>query len=122
VYVHTYDQTVALEASCALTIARTMVLPAALEYQRDIGATLAAAKSAGVGAQAGLKKIGKDVGALIENLIAAADKTEKASAAHESLKTLAGMKDLRAAVDSLEGLVPHDRWPLPSYGEMFFLV
>jgi glutamine synthetase len=113
VYLHTYDQTVALEAGCALTIARTMVLPTALGYQRDIGATLAAAKAAGAGVQPGLKKIGKAVGALVEDLIAAAEK---------SLKALDGMKDLRAAVDALEGLVPHDRWPLPSYGEMFFLV
>jgi glutamine synthetase len=122
VYVHTYDQTVALEAGCALTIARTMILPAAMAYQRDLAGTLAAAKASGAGAMPGLRKIAKQVGDMVGDLVAAAERTEKAAAAHDSLKTLDAMKEVRAAADGLEGLVPHDRWPLPTYGEMFFLV
>jgi glutamine synthetase type III len=35
---------------------------------------------------------------------------------------LDGMKDLRAAVDSLEEILPRELWPLPSYAEMMFVM
>ena len=36
-------------------------------------------------------------------------------------ETIALMAKLREAVDTLEGLVPEDTWPLPSYAEMMFM-
>jgi glutamine synthetase type III len=35
---------------------------------------------------------------------------------------LGGMKELRASVDALEGLVPRELWPLPNYAEMMFIL
>ena len=31
------------------------------------------------------------------------------------------MDALREAADNLEGIVPHDVWPLPTYREMLFI-
>ena len=39
-----------------------------------------------------------------------------------ALKTKVAMLDLRSSIDSLEGLVAEDVWPLPSYAEMLFML
>jgi glutamine synthetase len=45
---------------------------------------------------------------------------EKALAGkHEDI--LNGMLDLRLVVDSLEKIVPDEKWPLPKYREMLFI-
>ena len=46
---------------------------------------------------------------------------ESGNFAYCAVSALAGMLSLRAAVDGIEGLVPHERWPMPTYAEMFFL-
>jgi glutamine synthetase len=122
VYQHTYDQTVAIEGGCALTMAKTMILPAALAYQRELADTVAASKAAGADSKAA-KEILAQVSALtgelvksIKNLEAAANKK------HASADVLAAMIKMRETVDGLEGLVPDDLWPLPSYAEMMFMM
>ena len=32
------------------------------------------------------------------------------------------MNELRVPVDTLEGIIPADMWPLPSYAEMLFML
>ncbi len=46
---------------------------------------------------------------------------EACEQAGEPLETLAAMETLREAADALEGLVPDNIWPLPSYTEMLFM-
>ena len=60
--------------------------------------------------------------ARIRQALVAAGALEKAVAAESPDKMLAGMQTLRAAADELEGVVPHDLWPLPSYAEMLFMM
>jgi len=36
-------------------------------------------------------------------------------------KVVPAMEALRESGDSLEGIVPHDVWPLPTYREMLFV-
>jgi glutamine synthetase len=118
-YLHAYEQTIALEANCALTMANTMILPAGLACERDLAATLAAGR--GLSAHAGLRKIAKAVATHVDELVAAIAQTEKALDSHESARIVAAMTALRKAGDALEEHVPADLWPLPTYGEMFFL-
>jgi glutamine synthetase len=42
-------------------------------------------------------------------------------AAHFSDAVLPAMLDIRAACDTLEGLVAHDLWGMPTYEEMLFI-
>jgi glutamine synthetase len=42
-------------------------------------------------------------------------------AAHFSDEVLPAMKAVRDVVDTLEGLVARDRWPLPIYEQILFL-
>ena len=50
-----YVKTINIEANTALMMAKTMILPAALRYQKEVGESIAAAKAAGVGQPAGLE-------------------------------------------------------------------
>ncbi len=122
VFQHTYEQTVALEAECGLTMARTMILPAAVDYAGDLARTIASMKAAGAPAGAGLKKLLKQVNGQVEALTRAADAVAAAVAAHDAKKSVATLAALRTVVDGLEAVVPAERWPLPTYAEMLFLI
>src|SRR5215212_9858067 len=54
----TYVKTVTIEANMMLTMAKTMILPAALKYQKEVGESIAAAKAAGAAQPAGLETLG----------------------------------------------------------------
>jgi glutamine synthetase len=122
VYLHEYLKTVQIEAQCAGTVARTMIIPAALEYQNRLGATLTSLKTGGVKASKSTRDLLSQVARLTDDALVAALALEKAVSAESTDKMLTGMAALRAAADELEGLVPHDLWPLPSYAEMLFMM
>ena len=50
------------------------------------------------------------------------DKLEAIIAKKDGVKTKQAMERLRQPIDTLEGLVPSDIWPLPSYAEMLFML
>jgi len=108
---HAYATVTAIEGSCAATMARTQLIPAALEFQ----AQLDSAKSVTQ------KKLQKTVSGLIDKALVACDALEAAVDKHDSAKTNAGMLKLREAIDALEALVPANIWPLPSYAEMLLM-
>ncbi len=116
IYMHTYDTIVQLEGNCALQIARTQVIPAALAYQQELAETIKIVGTAGKTVQA--KKLLKRVSGYTEDGLAASDQLETAVDKHDSAKTLAAMVKLREAVDELEAIVPEQKWPLASYAEM----
>jgi glutamine synthetase len=119
VYHETYETMIGIEASCALTIARTMIAPVAMAYQAELAETIEKVTAAGVSA-----------GAAKSTLAAVCTETDKLcksiadleAVEEDSAKAIAIMSDMRAAVDELEGLVPYDAWPLPSYAEMLFVL
>ncbi len=122
VYLHEYLKTVQIEALCAGTMARTMIIPAALEYQNRLGSTLTALKTGGVKASKSTRDLLVQVASLTDDALMATLTLEKAVKSESTEKMLTGMAALRAAADELEGLVPHDLWPLPSYAEMLFMM
>jgi glutamine synthetase len=120
VYQETYETMIEIEARCALTMAKTMIAPVALEYQAELADTVATVTAAGGSSEAAK--------GLLVSVCAETDKlykriTELESVAEsDTVKTIAIMGELRAAVDELEGLLPYDAWPLPSYAEMLFIL
>jgi len=121
VYHEAYEKTVRIEAQCALMMAETLVLPAGLRYQARVGEAIALAKQAGEGASAKPSRLVlKELGSAMGSLIKAIHTLEKLILGGKSNAILDGMLDLRKAGDTLEGMVPHDLWPLPSYTEMMF--
>ncbi len=51
----TYVKTIDIEAKTAVMMAKTMILPASLKYQKEVGESIAAAKAAGAAQPAGLE-------------------------------------------------------------------
>lgn len=121
IYKDIHDEAVAIEARCAVTIARTQIAPAALAYQASLADTLVKVSQAGLEAGQETRELLKDVCAQTELLLAGIKKLESLEAAEDPLAALAAMETLREAADSLEGLVPDEDWPLPSYAEMLFM-
>ena len=117
--VHAYATVVALEGSCAATIARTQLIPAAIEYQKQLADNIKAVGT--LGKTTAQKKVLKEVSALIESAILATETLESVVAKHDSAKTVAGMLKLRESIDALEAYVPANVWPLPSYAEMLLM-
>ena len=105
-YKETYETLIAIEASVASDIAKTMVVPAAVTAITEYSAVPAVASITG------------EMSALLEKTVAGIAALE---AAEGSSAQLAAMNELRASVDALEALVPSDLWPLPTYSDMLFI-
>ena len=119
VWVEQYAIRANIEAETAESIARTMILPAALKH-------LALA------AEAKEPSAAKEVKPLVTKLNAAIRKLDKANAYPDGLegiklavhardKQLAAVDEVREVVDALEGVVADEFWPLPKYSEMLFI-
>lgn len=122
VFEEIYAKVVKVESETALQIARTMIIPAAIEYQAQVASSIMTLKEVGVTAgTAAQKAIAQKVGKLIEDASAAAEKLDKAIVAKKSAACLSSMLELRQAVDALELLVDDSLWPLPKYGELLFI-
>ena len=112
-----------IEASCALDIARTMILPAAAQYLGQLS---------GGAASKGIATVAEKVAGLADDLVDAIDALEHAQhAAHEADSVpaearafvdhvLPAQEELRTVVDQLETLVSDELWPLPKYRELLF--
>jgi len=112
-----------IEASCALDMARTMVLPAAALYLGQLG---------GGAASRGIAAVSTKVAGLADDLVDAIHGLEHAQhAAHEADsvhaearafadQVIPAQEELRVVVDKLETLVSDELWPLPKYRELLF--
>src|SRR3954467_13024708 len=61
-----YAKHVNIEGQTALMMAKTMILPAALRYQKEVGESIAAAKAAGASSPAGLEMFGTLVSSITD--------------------------------------------------------
>jgi len=120
-----------IEGSMASFIAKTLILPAALRYQKEVGDSVASAKAAGAANPAGVELLATVVSTTsdLTRAIAVLDKALAhhaegdafAHAKHVRDGVLPAMSDLRKIADKLETIVADDLWPLPTYREMLFL-
>ncbi len=117
--VHAYNTVIALEGNCALTMARTQLIPAAIEYQRELAENVRTVGAAGK--MIAQKKILKTISGLIDDALTTCDALEAGIAKHDSAKTNAAMSKLRQSIDALEAYVPQAIWPVPSYAEMLLM-
>ena len=121
--VEQYVKQVNVEARLVEEIAQTKIFPAAAAYATSLAETAAKLKAAGVAAPgATLTKVAALTSEL-EGQIADL-RTVHASALQIgdwTFKVLPSMLAIRKTVDALEGLVPDDAWPLPTYQEMLFI-
>ena len=128
--VEKYVKQMGIEADTAVNIARTMVLPAALQHQELLAGALSGLEAAGVKSPE-QKKALEEFAGLVSSLRKATAKLEKAAGHHsddpykhaQQIKSdvRPAMGELREAVDTLETWVSSELWPLPTYQDMLFL-
>jgi len=120
VYVHNYKSVLAYETECAKNIARTQILPAALVYQAALASTVKAVNDASRKSKTA-EKVLDSVSELIDELFEGIKSLDTSLAARSTEQMKEAMAKTRKAADALEGLMPADLWPLPTYAEMLFL-
>ncbi len=120
VWVEQYAIRANIEAETAHTIAKTMILPAALRYLKVI-ADSGVAEGVASEVRESLEAMGKAMQALEEANAYPEGLEGLELAIHARDKQLAAMADVRAAADKLERVVADDLWPLPKYEEMLFI-
>ena len=126
-----YTKTIDIEGQTALHMAKTMILPAAMRYQRELGESIGAAKAAGAGTPAGLETFGtlvstindfqRGISGLEKALGHHNDGDAYAHAKHMRDHVVTAMSELRKSGDKLETMIADDLWPLPTYREMLFV-
>ncbi|MDE2834323.1 MAG: glutamine synthetase III [Bacteroidota bacterium] len=125
-----YEIALDIEGRTAESMARTRVLPAAAGYLHELLQTVLNASQANVeadGVHATAEELSKGITALraaIEELKAALGHGSDdlfAEATRKRDEVIPAMNKVREACDHLEGLVPADRWTLPTYTEMLFV-
>ena len=125
-----YEIALDIEGRTAEVMARTQVLPAAAGYLRELLGTVLNAGQAGVSCD-GVKATADELSSAISALRTAIDQLSAAlghgsddlheEATRKRDEVIPAMNQVREACDHLEGLVPADRWGLPSYNEMLFV-
>jgi len=131
IMLETYNKTVNVEGQLMVLMANRYILPAALDYQRQVAQSVSAVKSAGARSVEG-KKVLDQLAKLIDRLKERSDKLAKALG-HESNGSaekhakhfrdivIPAMAALRETGDQIELMMPHESWPLATYREMLFI-
>ena len=130
-----YSKIINIEALTMIDMVKKMYLPVASAYSKELADTIIAKKNAVSSAEDTyeaelLKKISQLTSAIygkvqtLEKAVVDVKNIEGASEIAMFYKetVFAAMNELRANVDELEGFVPSEKWPVPSYGEMLFSV
>jgi glutamine synthetase len=121
VFTEQYVININIEAETAASIARTMVLPAAVRHLNELKAS-------------GMDELIAEIEPVIKELHFAILKLEDANldenhpsgspqkeAVYMRDTVIIAMEDVREVADRLEKLVADDLWPLPKYSEMLFI-
>jgi glutamine synthetase len=128
--VEKYVKQLMIEAEMMVSIARSQILPAALEHQGLMADTINSTEAAGVKCEVERKALKEFVG-LVTGLRAGIASVERecanhagdpmAHARHINTKVKPAMAGLREVVDTLEQHVSAEIWPLPTYRDLLFL-
>ena len=124
VFLEQYTTTINIEGETAASIARTMLLPAAIQW-------LAALGEADGGP--GVERLQEELSGLVDELVERIFALETANREYpetddvlEGARYVQGsvidaMASVREIADRLERIIPDDLWPLPKYSEVLFI-
>ncbi len=127
-----YSKTIHIEALTLVRMARSRILPAALDYAGRLGRAAVAVEQAGAPAEAHtdlLEVITRHAADLQERIDRLATVTEEAAkvpgpraqAENYRDQVMPAMATVRETADRLEVRLDAECWPLPTYAEMLFL-
>jgi glutamine synthetase len=129
VYAEQYIQSIEVEAKLVVSMAKTIIYPAAVRYLSDLADTIAKTSAIGLSLE---KEVAEKVAVLIQSMMDNVSKLNAAMNGHDFAttedhlqyvsKTIRPLMDkVREYADALEGEVADDLWPLPTYQEMLFV-
>lgn len=128
-YAEQYILSIEVEAKLVVSIAKTLIYPAATRYLSELANTIAGLKEIGIDLE---KEIAEKVAGLTKSMADAVSKLTVAMGNHDfatvedhlqyCAKTIRPLMDnVREYADALEGEVADDLWPLPTYQELLFI-
>ena len=126
-----YFKTINIEGETTASIARTMILPAAIRYLNELLAVGERGTAQGLDL-AGTRQAIDEVNGLVNELSAALAPLVAANAElggddigskayHMRDNVIPAMAAVREVADRLEKVLPDDFWPLPTYRDMLFV-
>ncbi|NCR38446.1 MAG: glutamine synthetase type III [Microcystis aeruginosa W13-11] len=129
VYAEQYLLAIEVEAKLVVSMAKTIIYPAAVRYLSELSSAIANAAAIGIEVD---KESAQTVSNLIKLLMDGVSKLSAAMAKQDfdsieehmqySAQTLRPLMDkVREYADTLEGEVADNFWPLPTYQEMLFV-
>ena len=129
VYAEQYLLSIEVEAKLMVSMAKTVIYPAAVRYLSELSDTIAGLKEIGIDLE---KESAEKVATLAKFMMDSVSKLSGALSNHEFstpeehmqyfAKTVRPLMDkVREYADALEGEVADDLWPLPTYQEMLFI-
>ncbi len=122
IYTEQYDAEILIEGKTALDVAKTVILPSALEYLGVLNTQLVALKGAGISAgEKTLVASVEKIGSLIDELSCAIEGLTSAVECGCPSKVIPAMLAVRKPADALELEVADGYWPLPKYSELIFM-
>ena len=128
-----YSKIINIEALTMIDMARKQIIPAGLEFTKQLADSIVAKTSVGVNADAE-KKLAEKASCLTNSILEATDVLDKtlidskdvtdpeANARYFRERVFADMQSLRAVVDELETITPENIWPFPTYTDLLFRV
>ncbi|HQP10148.1 MAG TPA: glutamine synthetase III, partial [Candidatus Omnitrophota bacterium] len=122
VYLEAYETIIKYEAGLAADMAKTTILPAAMKYQIELAETIKSVEGINKTKLTASRKLLKELSLKTEEALSAIGELEKSIAGGSAKDMKDNAAGLRKIIDAMEGLVPAEDWPLPSYAEMLFMM
>ncbi|MEQ9103305.1 MAG: glutamine synthetase III [Rhodothermales bacterium] len=131
VWVEQYFMRINIEAETTEAIARTMIMPAASRYLRELVGTMRDGQKTGISTK-GVREVATHLAAYIDELQDALTNliqqnkelggdTAHTKVIHMQDNVIPAMNAVRHAADRLERIVDHALWQLPTYRDMLFV-
>ena len=118
-----YEKHINVEANLVAELAQTKVYPVAAAYAASLAEGVTTIKAAGGTTSTATLEAVSALAAKLEGSITELKRVHGAvgELGDWTFKVLPAMLTVREIVDELEGLLPDDLWPLPTYQEMLFI-
>ena len=125
-----YSSVLTIETNTLLTLLKTQVMPAAIQYQTQLAEAVTATHAAGAECRStqglladvlnGIDGLQESITALTTERARAYSSADKRMRSHRE-QLVPAMEKARAESDKLEEIMPRELWPLPTYAEMLLL-
>ena len=122
IFMEEYAKKVKIEGELSLSMARTIIQPAAGKQVAELAEALVNMSAAGLTSGVAAKRETAELlGKLLDNVTKECNDLEYALKTGNQAPVLKAMAALRADVDMLELHIDDEIWPLPKYREMLFI-